>query len=218
LGNKSGVEIYPWIFGLYACCFIPSKAHFGICYFKGGYILKNKFMKILAFAAVAVLMGAFAITVSAATASADIIAKLQADGVSAVDVAKAQDFFKSNTLTSAQLDTISAQIDVVHQLMVADNVTDPSLLPAADKAKVQSAINTAASAAGVSVTYNGGGSITLSKNGTTLLTLSDKDVKQTGANNTGFYAVIASGMLLIAAGSILLVNRRRTSAKAVAVA
>jgi hypothetical protein len=170
-----------------------------------------KIKKLFALTAAVIMVTAFAVSVSAAT-PADIIAKLQADGVSSSYVAKANDYFKSNpNISAASLDQVSTNIDSVEKIMKANNVTDPTLLPASAKASVQTLVAQSATDIGAAATFSNG-QITVTNSSTgAVYTFSDNDVKVTGNNDLPLMLMMGAGILLVLSGAayVMLHSRRK---------
>jgi hypothetical protein len=178
-----------------------------------------KCKKLLVAVSTAAMCLSFTLAASAASTS-DIVNKLQADGASATQVAQAQDFFKSNSgaFTSSQLDTVSSNLDKVESIMKANNVTDPTKLPAAAKTEVKSIVASTAAATGVTAEFGkntaGVTVLTLGKNGTTYtFSANDGVAKTTGSSSTAPVMMLSIGMLLFAgSAAYLFVNRRKSAA------
>lgn len=169
---------------------------------------------------IAAMCFVFTLGASAATTS-DIITKLQADGASATQIAQVQDFFKSNSnaFTSAQLETVSSNLNQVESIMKADHVTDPMKLPAAAKDQIKNIVAKTASETGITADFgkntSGVSVLTIIKNGVAYTFASNDNIpKTTGSGSMVPIAAIAAGLLLaVNAAAYMFTHRRNVLAE-----
>lgn len=174
-----------------------------------------RILKRLAPLAVAATILTSSVTAFAAT-QADVIKALKSAGVPEVYVIKAENYFKTNTLTETQNSAVVGQINEAKDIVKAAGTTDYTKLSQGDKEKVLNAIEAAASAANLNV------SVTKDASGKAVITLvdakgqvvvaanaSELDLKKTGNDST--VLVLGAFMVIAAAGSLLVVRRKVTA-------
>ena len=172
-------------------------------------------MKVLRFFAIlAVVCVALTITVSAATVP-DIINKLKADGISSTKIAQAEDFFKSNSFTGAQLNQIDSALDRVTVVIKKYGVTDYSKLPAAAKSEIEGIVANTASKVKekISVGENASGipTVTLEKDGSQYTFAGNDNIpKTTGSNETIPYIVFSIGLIFVFGSAAYMYSKRRS--------
>lgn len=158
-----------------------------------------------------VLVFATCITAFAAPKD-DVLAALKSAGIDASYVAKAEAYLNSVTITPAQAQAVISNVDAAKA--IANGQTDYTKLTSDQKSKIFADIQQAASAVGLTAT------ISKAANGTPTIALVDSKgndvaaISGTGnvlvntANNYGTFMAIG-GVLVIAAGAMLVVRRRQ---------
>lgn len=144
----------------------------------------------------------------------EVISALKAAKVPETYVIQAENYLKTNTLTEAQATAVKTQVTKVADILKAANVTDVTKLSNAQKSQVLSAVSSAGSSVGLTITTtkqsNGALAIVATNSaGTEVLSFTSKEVKQTGANST--VLVAGAFVLVLAAGSVFVVKKAGSS-------
>ena len=169
--------------------------------------------KILTLVTILFSIIAMSFAASAAT-NADIISTLKSSNVKAEYIAIANDYLKSNTLTSAQLDAGLANVKSAIALMNAENQTDILKLSATAKTKLVNIVNSTSTQTGITASFGkdtkGIALLKLSSaNGTPyIISASDLALKVTGSDNTVSFILLAIGLILITLGSAFIISRK----------
>ena len=170
-----------------------------------------RILKRLAPLAVAATVLASSTTVFAAT-QADVVKALKGAGVPEVYVIKAENYFKTNTLTEAQSSAVVAEVNEAKDIVQKAKATDFNNLSQKDKDAILDAVKSAASVANlnVNVSKDASGKVIVTlvdAKGQTVVSASanELDLKKTGNDST--VLVLGSFMVIAAAGSLLVVRK-----------
>lgn len=158
-----------------------------------------------------VLVFATCITAFAAPKD-DVLAALKSAGISADYVSKAEAYLNTVTITSAQAQAVTSNIEAAKA--IANGQADVTKLTSDQKSKIFAKVQQAASAIGLTATYSkaadGTPTIALvdSKGNNVVAFGGSSNVLANTANNYGTFMAIGS-VLVIAAGAMLVVRRRQ---------
>ncbi|NTW70815.1 MAG: hypothetical protein HGA49_01050 [Eubacteriaceae bacterium] len=146
-----------------------------------------------------------------AASESDIISALKDAKMPQTYIIQTENYLNANEVTSAQADTIIAEIKKADAIMAAAGTTDVTKLTESDKTKVLEYIKNAAGAIGLTVTVearaNGYFEFTFKDaSGNIVSVFTSNQVKQTGANNLLFAAGIA--LMITAAASSLVLRKK----------
>jgi hypothetical protein len=169
--------------------------------------------KIASLVLTAALVLGTSVTAFAATNS-DVIQALKDANVPATYIIQAENYLKTKTLTTEEVTAVKAQLAVAEKVMTDAGTKDVSTLTQAQKDKVLVAITEAGKAIDltVSVTKQSSGKFEIvakDVNGTTVISFTSNEVKQTGMNTTIIY--VGALMMVLAAGSVLAIGRLKSS-------
>ncbi|MDN5372951.1 MAG: hypothetical protein PWR19_1997 [Carnobacterium sp.] len=161
--------------------------------------------KILTVLALAFFFFGTSTSVSAASEN-DIITALNDAGVPAVYVTQAENYLKAHDVTDAEADQIIVRIQ--NAAAIAGGVTDLSKLTQDQLQAILAEATAAASILGLTLSLEDG-VVTFFDAGSSVVaqfSLSGNEVKQTGSSY--IYLVAGLGLLVAAAGSVVLLKRK----------
>lgn len=143
--------------------------------------------------------------------TADVIDEIYAIGskygATAAEKVKLERFVEDNDITKTQTEELLEKANEVDAIMEAAGVTDFSELSSSDIALVKSLANEAASAVGVTLSFQDG-AIEIYKDGVLIEKIENNDGKLVYTGNTAFIALATSGVIIAAAAIILNTKKR----------
>lgn len=171
--------------------------------------------KVLTIAILFVMVALMATTVVNATTNASLADELyelgSEYGMTTADKVKIERYLADNPVTEEQANAIMGRAREIAQIIAVSGVSNVSELSSADKNKIISIANEAASIIGLTLSFKSGGIIEVYKDGKLIetATLNNGKLAYTGNNNT---VLVVSSVAVLALATVFVVRKKFANA------